>query len=293
MTEHIKTIQWFPGHMARTRRLMNESLRLVDAVIELRDARIVQSSKNPEIDSIIKKKPRILLLNKYDVADEEATRNWCSFFKKKGIAVLAADCRSGKNLSKLDGLIKEVCAEQIEKNERRGMIARPLRIMIVGIPNVGKSSLINRLAGSRRAKVEDRPGVTRGRQWIKMANGMELLDMPGVLWPKFDDQKTGKSLAFTGAIRDEVLDVESLSASLAEILTAMYPDLFSERYKITKEEFENKNGFDILELIAKKRGMLLAKNEADILRASVMLLDEFREGKIGCISLEHLEIKDD
>lgn len=284
-----KNIQWFPGHMAKTRRLIKENLALVDAVIELRDSRIVRASRNPEIEPLTKTKPRLILLNKADVADEEVTRAWCEFFQKKDLAVLAADCRSGRGLKQLEPMLREVCAERLAKNVARGMTGRPLRLMIVGIPNVGKSSLINRLAGSRRAKVEDRPGVTRGRQWVKLDGGMELLDMPGVLWPKFEDQRVGRYLAYTGAIRDQIMDTEDLACTFLELLRHRYSKELCGRYHFEQEELEDKSGYDLLCLLAKKRSMLVSGGEADTLRASKMLLDEFRGGKIGRISLESPE----
>ncbi|MEG2174062.1 MAG: ribosome biogenesis GTPase YlqF [Oscillospiraceae bacterium] len=283
MAEQEKIIQWFPGHMAKTRRLMRESLPLVDAVVEVRDARIVKSSRNPEIDHLISRKPRIILLNKSDLADDRATRAWQEFFRIRGIAALAVDCRSGKGLSALPATLREETSEQLARLAQKGIVNRPLRLMVVGIPNVGKSSLINRLAGSRRARVEDRPGVTRGRQWIKLDDGMELLDMPGVLWPKFEDTRVGRNLAYTGAVRDSILDTEELAASLCRLLANRYPGCLAARYILEDEEGE---GFVLLERIAQKRGMRLAGGKTDLLRASVMLLDEFRGGKLGRISLE-------
>jgi len=284
-----KNIQWFPGHMAKTRRLIKASLPLVDAVVELRDARIVRASRNPEIESLTKQKPRLILLNKADMADEKVTKEWCEFFKKKGLAVMAADCRSGRGLKQIAPLLNEVCAERIARNQQRQMTGRPLRIMIVGIPNVGKSSLINRLAGSRRTKVEDRPGVTRGQQWVKLTDGMELLDMPGVLWPKFEDQRVGRYLAYTGAIRDQIMDIEDIACTLLELLKARYPEELCARYKFGAEEIADLNGYDMLCLLAVKRGMLISRGEGDTLRAANTLLDEFRGGKLGRISLETVE----
>ncbi|GKH51170.1 MAG: ribosome biogenesis GTPase YlqF [Oscillospiraceae bacterium] len=286
MAEQGKQIQWFPGHMAKTRRLMRESLPLIDAVVELRDARIVRSSRNPEIEGLTRSKPRLILLNKSDVADPQVTARWREFFAGRGLPALEADCRSGKGLRQLEPRLRELCAERLERNAARGMTGRPLRLMIVGIPNVGKSSLINRLAGQRRTKVEDRPGVTRGRQWVKLEGGMELLDMPGVLWPKFEDQKVGCHLAYTGAIRDEILDQEDLACSLLLLLAARYPAALSSRYRLEPVELEGTDGYGLLCLVAKKRGMLLPGGDADTLRAAITLLDEFRGGKIGRISLE-------
>ncbi|MFV0497757.1 MAG: ribosome biogenesis GTPase YlqF [Candidatus Fimivivens sp.] len=281
-----KTIQWFPGHMAKTRRLIRENIKLVDAIVELRDARIVRASRNPEIEALTKNKPRLILLNKSDVADEQVTRAWCEFFQKKNLAVLAADCRSGRGLKQLEPMLKEVCAERIAQNNRRGMTSRPLTLMIVGIPNVGKSSLINRLAGAKRTKVEDRPGVTRGRQWVKLSGGMELLDMPGVLWPKFEDQRVGRYLAYTGAIRDQIMDIEDLACSLLELLAVRYKAALCERYRFEPDEIAQQSGYNLLCLLAQKRAMLVSGGEPDTLRAAIMLLDEFRGGKLGRITLE-------
>jgi len=284
-----QSIQWFPGHMAKTRRLIRESLPLIDAVVEIRDARIVRSSRNPEIEHLTKGKPRVILLNKCDVADENITRQWCEFLSKKNLVTLPVDCKSGRGLNKLEPALREVCAEKLERYAAKGMENRPLHLMVVGIPNVGKSSFINRLAGSRRAKVEDRPGVTRGRQWIKLDGGMELLDMPGILWPKFDDQEVGRYLAYTGAIKDQIMDTEDLACTLLALLAKRYTKQLCERYSLTPDEIEGLDGWDMLNLVAKKRGMLIRGGEGDTLRASIMVLDEFRAGKIGRISLESVE----
>ena len=278
-------IQWFPGHMARTRRLIRENLPLVDAVVELRDARIVKSSANPEINSLLKGKPRVLLLNKSDLADESVTSMWRSYFENRGIAVLGVDCRSGRGLGALEPTVRRAAADRIERLAARGMGSRPLRLMVVGIPNVGKSSLINRLAKSRRAKVEDRPGVTRGPQWVKLSGGMELLDMPGVLWPKFEDRGVGRNLAYTGAIKDDILDTEDLAASLLALLSKSYPDKLSARYALCGQDMEG-DGYSLLLAVAKNRGMKIAGGEADTLRAAAAVLDEFRAGTLGRISLE-------
>lgn len=272
--------------MAKTRRLMRESLPLIDAVVELRDARIVHASRNPEIEKIVGKKPRLILLNKADAADDAVTKAWCDFFVKKGIVALPVDCRSGKGLHAVTPALREVCAEVLERFARRSMTTRPLKIMVVGIPNVGKSSFINRMAGGRRAKVEDRPGVTRGRQWIKLSDGTELLDMPGVLWPKFEDPAVGRNLAYTGAVKDQIMDLEDLACSLLRLLNEKYRPLLCRRYNLEPDEIEDKSGYELLCLIAQKRGMLIAGGELDTQRASAMLLDEFRGGKIGKISLE-------
>lgn len=279
-------VQWFPGHMAKTRRLMKSSLRLVDVVVELRDARIPESSRNPELVQLIGQKPRVILLNKSDMADEAKTREWCEFYKKKGIAVLAVDCRSGKGLKAFPAFVQGALVELLERRRERGMAGRPIRMMIVGVPNVGKSSLINRLAGGRKTRVEDRPGVTRSEQWVKVAGGMELLDTPGVLWPKFEDPAVGENLAFTGAVKDDVVDVESLAARLLERLRDTYPALLAVRYGLEPEEMEGLAGHELLELVGKKRSMLLAGGVINTERAAITVLDEYRAGQIGRITLE-------
>jgi len=280
------SIQWFPGHMTKTRRLMEKNLPLVDIVIELTDARIPKSSRNPEIDKLIGSKPRILILNKADSADERATQRWCDYYKNKGIPTLATDCRSGKGLKAFVPLVKEVLKDELAKRDAKGMSGKPIRMMIVGIPNVGKSSFINRLANSRRAKVEDRPGVTRGKQWISLENGIDLMDMPGVLWPKFEDKKVGEYLAFTGAVKDDVIDIELLAMHLLDLLNREYFSLLAERYNLKEGETDNLEPYDILELVGRKRGMLVSGGEVKTERAAITVLDEFRSGKIGRITLE-------
>lgn len=282
----VVSVQWFPGHMAKTRRLMEKHLKLVDLVVELTDARIPQSSRNPEIDKILGQKPRIILLNKADSADETATQKWLSYYKSKGIIAIATDCRSGKGLKNFVPAVREALTHKLAQWEKNGMATRPIRLMIVGIPNVGKSSLINRLAGSKRAKVEDRPGVTRGKQWVTLESGMELLDMPGVLWPKFEDKLVGERLAFTGAVRDEILDAELLAVRLIDVLRDHYADLFTTRFKLTAEEITEHESYDILELIARRRGMLMSGGHVNTERAAIMFIDEFRSGSLGRITLE-------
>ncbi len=283
--EHSKPIQWFPGHMARTRRKLKESLALVDMVIEVIDARIPRSSRNPELDSLAAGKPRLLIMNKADMADDNATRQWVAHFQKQGYYVLPADCKTGKGLNKLDAVMNEALAEQREKWKQKGMGGRPISAMVVGIPNVGKSTFINRMAKSSRAKTEDRPGVTRGNQWFTLPSGAQLLDTPGVLWPKFDDQQVALRLAFTGAIRDQILDVEELACDLVMLLATHYRPFLLERYKLSEPLPES--AYELLETIGRKRGMLIAKGEVDTLRAANMLLDEYRSGKCGHITLEH------
>lgn len=285
MSDSIKqNVQWFPGHMAKTRRLIKECLPSVDAVTEILDARMPVSSSNPELNELIGNKPLIVLLNKCDVADENATRRWLNYFNEKGIYALAVDCKSGNGLNRYVPLLREVLKDKIASNEAKGMAGKPLRIMVVGIPNTGKSSFINRMAGRNRAKVADKAGVTRHNQWFVIDNGIELLDTPGVLWPKFDDPKIGDRLAFIGSVKDEVFDSETLAVRLLEVLARDYPDRLSERYKIA--DFSDLEAYKILELIGKKRGMMMRGGEIDTLRASVMLLDEYRAGKLGRITLD-------
>lgn len=277
-----QTIQWFPGHMAKTRRLIKENLKNTDIVIELLDARAARSSRNPEIKSIVGDKPMLTLLNKSSLADPAVTSLW---IKELGDA-LDIDCITGYNIQKIQGAIRRVLKEKIERYESRGMAGRQLRAMIVGIPNVGKSSFVNRLSKSKKAKVEDRPGVTLNKQWIATDLGFDLLDMPGVLWPKFEDRITGENLALTGAIKDTILDTEELGAILCERLTGLYSKLFLERYKLTPDKIEDKKGYEILEAVGRRRGFLVSGGEVDTERAALMLLDEFRGCKIGKISLE-------
>ncbi|MBP3760355.1 MAG: ribosome biogenesis GTPase YlqF [Ruminococcus sp.] len=281
----MKTIQWFPGHMAKTRRAIAANLKLVDAVAEIIDARTPMSSRNPEIDSLVSKKPRIILLNKCDLADSNATSAWINYFRNSGAAALAVDCKSGKGINKVIPTLKStVLKDLIEKRQRSGMTGAPVRLMVVGIPNVGKSSLINRLAGSKRAKVEDRPGVTRTKQWVKLQDNNELLDMPGVLWPKFEDQSAAIRLAFTGAVSDDILDTETLAMKLLLFLAENYPQSLKDRYKIDIDS--NDTGLILLEKVGKKRGMIVSGGEINTERAAITVLDEFRGGKLGKITLE-------
>lgn len=279
-------IQWFPGHMAKTRRLMKENLPLVDVVVEITDARVPASSRNPEMKNLVGGKPRVVVLNKCDMADEALTAEWIEYYHTNGVRAVAMDCRSGKGLNKLVPTVKEVMKKELEKRAAKGMEGKPIRMMIVGIPNVGKSSFINRVAGGKRAKVEDRPGVTRGKQWVTLEKGIDLLDMPGVLWPKFDDKTVGEHLAFTGAIKDDILDTELLAMRLADLLNREYHSLLCERYRLTDEETAGIEPYDLLSLIGAKRGMKISGGEVDTERAAAMLLDEFRGGKIGRMTLE-------
>lgn len=279
----MASIQWFPGHMTKTRRMIQSSLSLVDGVVEVLDARIPFSSRNPEMDKLVKDKPRMLLLNKSDMADDSSTEKWIDYYKSKGFTVLKTDCKSGNGLKGFLPAVKGNMLKQlIEKRRGKGIEGAPIRLMIVGIPNVGKSSFINRMAKSKKAKVEDRPGVTRNKQWIKFGSNVELLDMPGVLWPKFEDQGVARKLAFTGAVKDDILDIEALAAFLLENLSVNYPEAVSERYKIDKSG----DGFELLSELGRKRGMLVSGGEVNTERAAITLLDEFRSGKLGKITLE-------
>ena len=281
----MKQIQWFPGHMAKTRRLIAANLKLVDAVAEIVDARAPLSSRNPEMDFMTKNKPRLLILNKCDLADEKATQSWINYFKNNGTETVAVDCRSGRGLKNILPAVKnKVLAELMVKREQSGMSGAAVRLMVVGIPNVGKSTVINRLSGAKHAKAEDRPGVTRTKQWVKLDKSTELLDMPGVLWPKFEDQDAAVRLAFTGAISDDILDIETLAAKLLSFLAVGYPNSLKERYKVVPEA--DMSGFELLESVGKKRGMMISGGEINTERAAITVIDEFRSGKLGNFTLE-------
>ena len=279
-------IQWYPGHMTKTRRQMEADLKLVDAVCEIVDARIPISSRNPDIDNICGNKPRMVILNRLDLADPDATARWTSYFKKKGIAAVATDCKSRKGIAKFTPAVRQLLHEKIERNAARGM-TKALRIMIVGIPNVGKSTLINQISGRKGAKAENRPGVTRGKQWVTVDSGLQLLDTPGILWPKFDDPNVGLLLAYTGAVKEDVIDIEELSCRLMELLWRRYPDKVKERYGIDCEP--DTPGWQLLEAAGRKRGFLLARGEINTERMAKVLLDEFRDGKLGRFTLEEPE----
>ena len=275
----VQNIQWFPGHMTKTRRLIEADLKMVDAVVEVTDARIPESSRNLILDDLLGNKPRVMIMNKCDVADENATIAWKKYYESRGIYVIVCDCRSGKGLNKFLPSVKRMLSDVIQRRKARGMIGKALRLMVVGIPNVGKSSFINRMANSKKTKVGDRPGVTRGKQWVSIDKDVELLDMPGILWPKFDDKNVAQKLAFTGAVKDDVVDTVALARSLGELLLSDYPELIKARYKISEDG-------DVLTEIAKSRGMLISGGEPDTERAAIALLDEFRGGKIGRITLD-------
>ena len=283
----MQNIQWFPGHMTKTKRKIQASLKLVDAVVEIIDARIPISSRNPDIATLVQSKPRVVLLNKCDMADKSATQKWVNYFKLNNISAIPVDCKSGRGINNFVPTLNQVMNKKLNALKSKGMVNPTLRVMIVGIPNVGKSSFINRVAKQIKAKVEDRPGVTRGNQWYTISKNFELLDTPGVLWPKFDDNTTAEHLAFTGAIKDQIMDVELLSMRLLEVLSEIKPVSFMERFKLDEEILNNvEDSYELLKLIGKKRGMLISGGEIDTERAAIMLLDEFRAAKLGQITLE-------
>ena len=282
----MQNIQWFPGHMTKTKRQIQASLKLVDAVAEILDSRITLSSKNPDLQKLIQNKPKVVLLNKCDMANQTATSRWIDYYASQGITAIAVDCKSGKGLNKFAPAVNNVLSERRERLKAKGMVNPMLRIMIVGIPNVGKSSFINRVAKQNRAKVEDRPGVTRGNQWYSIAKNIEMLDTPGVLWPKFDDKIVGERLAFTGAVKDQILDTELLAVRLLDFLRSLKPADFIARFKLEDIDLDAIDSYELLNVIGKKRGMLISGGEINTERAAIMLLDEFRSGKLGRITLE-------
>ncbi len=286
MSENSQTIQWFPGHMTKTKRKIKEILPIIDAVAEVLDARIPLSSRNPDLKEIIENKPLIVLLNKCDMADNKATDEWIDYYKAQGITAIPIDCKSGKGLNAFKDTVKITLKDKLQGYKEKGMVGKPLRVMVVGIPNVGKSSFINKIAGKTRAKAENRPGVTRGNQWFTIDKQLELLDTPGVLWPKFEDQTVGERLAVTGAVKDQILDIELLAMRLLEILKTDYPKLLTARYG---EMDLSLDAYDLLAVIGKKRGMVIRGGETDTLRAANMLLEEYRNQKIGNITLERVQ----
>ncbi len=286
LSQNSQYIQWFPGHMTRTKRQIQSDLKLVDAAAEIIDARVPFSSRNPDLSALLGNKPRIILMNKCDLADPKATKQWISYFKEQGVRAVELDCKTGKGINLFAAAVRDVLGEQIAKWESKGMKNHSLKVMIVGIPNVGKSSFINRISKSTKAKVEDRPGVTRGNQWFTLDKNIELLDTPGVLWPRFDDQLVGERLAFTGAVKDQIMDTEQLALRLLEYFKENPNAVFLERFNVAGEEVVSLLPHELLSLIAKKRGMLIAGGEADTERAAVMVLDEFRAAKLGRITLE-------
>lgn len=277
-------INWFPGHMAKTRRLLAENLKLVDVVIELLDARIPFSSKNPEIDTIVNNKPRVVAMNKADLADDKISKEWAKWYSSKGKSVILIDSIKGTGINQLKAKLREMMKDRIEKDLSKGRIFRPVRTMIVGIPNVGKSSFINKIAGKASAVTGDKPGVTRGKQWIRVNEEIELLDTPGILWPKFEDKQVALNLAFTGAIKDEIIDTVELAAHLLDKLSTDYPSELMKRFKL--QTIEGQTGHTLLKSCGKNRGCIIAGGEIDLQRISTIILDEFRGGKIGKITLE-------
>lgn len=281
-------LQWYPGHMTKARRQMQEDLKLIDLIIELVDARIPLSSRNPDIDELGKNKSRLILLNKSDLADEKYNEQWTTYFQKKGFFVLKVNSKSGAGLKAIQGVIQEACKEKIERDRRRGIKNRPIRAMVVGIPNVGKSTFINSYAGKACTKTGNKPGVTKGKQWIRLNKNLELLDTPGILWPKFEDQEVGKRLAYIGSIKDEILNLEELSLELLEYIRTNYSGLLNQRYGIS----EDVTPLSLLEEIAENRKCLVRGQELDYAKAAGILMEEFRNGKIGRITLEYPPMSD-
>lgn len=277
-------IQWYPGHMTKTRRMIEADLKLVDLVAEVIDARIPRSSRNPDIDELVGRKPRLIVLNRADQADPALNKAWGKWFRDQGCAVLETDSKTGAGVNQFSNVVKEALKEQIARWREKGQVGRPVRVMVVGVPNVGKSTFINKVARRKSAKAQDRPGVTRGKQWVAVDAGLDLLDTPGILWPKFEDQEVGRRLAYTGAIKDDIMDVEELGCTLMEELAVRYPQALAERYKLTPEP--DTPGWALLEAAGRKRGFLISGGEVDLERMARVLLDEFRGGKLGRFTLE-------
>ena len=286
MEQDRMNIQWYPGHMTKTRRQMEADLKLVDAVCEIVDARIPLSSRNPDIDAICGNKPRLIILNRMDLADPAATKRWVTYFKSKNITAVATDCKSRKGIADFQPAVASVLHEKLERNAAKGM-NKPMRVMIVGIPNVGKSTLINQISGRKGAKAENRPGVTRGKQWVTVNSSLLLLDTPGILWPKFDDPEVGLMLAYTGAVKENVIDIEELAMHFMQLLWKRYPVTVKERYGIDMPA--DASGYELLEAAGKKRGFLLARGEIHTERMAKVLMDEYRAGKLGRITFEEPE----
>lgn len=277
-------IQWFPGHMTKAQRMIEENIKLVDAVCEVLDARIPQASRNPDIDRLAAGKPRLVILNRIDLADAAITKRWKEKFEREGLAVLETDAKTGRGVNGFAPAVRALLADKLSEYEAKGQVGRPLRVIILGIPNVGKSTFINKVAGRKAAIAGDKPGVTRGRQWINIDRSLDLLDTPGILWPKFDSQEVGELLAVTNAIKADVIDKETLAANFMLRLRSMYPKAIEERYKFTPDP--GANGFELLEQAAKKRGFLVSRGEYDIERMANTLLNEYHDGKLGRLSLE-------
>ena len=282
-------LQWYPGHMTKAKRQMQEDLKLIDLIIELVDARIPLSSRNPDIDELGKNKARLILLNKSDLADERYNEQWSAYFQKKGFYVVKVNAKSGAGLKSIQGVIQEACKAKIERDRRRGIKNRPIRAMVVGIPNVGKSTFINSYAGKACAKTGNKPGVTKGKQWSRLNKTLELLDTPGILWPKFEDQEVGKRLAFIGSIKDEILNLEELSLELLDYIRTNYPGLLNTRYGIEEEG----TPVSLLEAVADKRKCLIRGQEIDYAKAAGIVMEEFRNGKIGRITLEFPPVEEE
>ena len=277
--------QWYPGHMTKAKRQMQEDIKLIDLVIELVDARIPLSSRNPDIDELGKNKARLIIMNKSDLSDENQNKEWAAYFKKMGYYVVGLDARTKTGMKTVTNVVMEACKEKIERDRRRGILNRPVRAMVVGIPNVGKSTFINALAGKACAKTGNKPGVTKGKQWIRLNKNVELLDTPGILWPKFEDQQVGLRLAFIGSIKDEIMNLEELAAELISFMQDAYPGVLAEKYTIN----EKQNSYSVLEAIAESRHCLVRGNELDTAKAAGMLLDDFRNGRLGRITLEFVK----
>lgn len=284
-----QNIQWFPGHMTKTKRKIQSSLKLIDVVVEIIDARIPISSSNPDLAEIIQNKPKLVLLNKCDKANKSANQEWVNYYAKKGIKALPVDCKTGRGLNKFIPSVREILSDKFEAQKNKGIKNPILRLMIVGIPNVGKSSFINRVSKQSRAKVEDRPGVTRGNQWYTISNDLEMLDTPGVLWPKFEDEKVGLHLAFTGAVKDQVIDIELLAIDFLDAMLKNITPQFLERFKLKEADLDSVQAYELLEIIGRKRGMLISGGEIDTERAANLVMDEYRDGKFGNITLEFPE----
>ena len=283
-TQHDMNIQWYPGHMTKTRRMIQSQLKNMDAVCEILDARIPVSSRNPDVEELTAGKPRLIVLNRIDIADTAATRTWTAYFREKGFAVLEANAKEGQGTARFAAAVRDLLAEKLAAYAEKGQMGRTLRVMILGIPNVGKSTFINKVAKRKTAKAEDRPGVTRSQQWVPVDRTLELMDTPGMLWPKFDDPMVGLHLAFTGAVRDEILDTETLACRLMEFLAQRYPQALAERYKV--EIAPEDSGYELLIKAGRRRGFMIRGGEVDTERMAKILLDEFRGGKLGSFTLE-------
>ena len=280
----LESLSWFPGHMTKTRRMVASEIGSMDAVCEIIDARIPRASRNPDLDDLTAGKPRIVVLNRVDQADPKATKQWAAWFRAQGYAVLEVDAKSGAGVKQFAPAVRALLADKLRAYEEKGQVGRVLRVMVLGIPNVGKSTFINKVSGRKTAKAEDRPGVTRGKQWVPVDKTLELLDTPGILWPKFEDQEVGRKLAFTGAIKDEIIDTEALACALMETLAERYPQALAERYHLQPEP--DTRGWELLEAAGRKRGFLISGGEVDTERMARVLLDEFRGGKLGRFTLE-------